>query len=42
MCSKSSAGRDTSGGFLLDEEEEEDTRGGRGYKTVEDDGELVA
>jgi DNA-repair protein complementing XP-A cells len=38
VCSKSSAGRDTGGGFLLEEDEEEGaTVGGRDFKTVEDD-----
>ncbi|CAI8051015.1 hypothetical protein GBAR_LOCUS27971 [Geodia barretti] len=42
VCSKSSAGRDTGGGFLLEEDEEQGaTVGGRGLKTVEDDGQLV-
>ena len=42
VCSKSSAGRDTGGGFLLEEDEEQGaTVGGRDFKTVEDDGQLV-
>ena len=38
VCSVSSAGRDTGGGFLLEDEDEEEMAGERDIRTVEEDG----